>query len=262
MKIWVANENSYFFYILGNNGELYSFVANKLLSGNSTIATSAATLNFFKPSKVNLPIGEAAKIIKIDTDGRTIFAVTSAGNLYAWGIVKFDYGASAGASYGTTYECMFNDQTGITIVPNEYGHRTYYAYDPKLVKLPAGETKFVDVTAAFTNNFFICVSGVGYTLGYENNSGEGGVYGTPSNGYISYTNYQKTLAIENVSAVSIRSSGFATLVLDSSGKLWGFGDNVYCMSGGGYLCPKSLFTALPLMNGNLDPNNPRPQTVN
>ena len=60
----------------------------------------------------------------------------------------------------------------------------------------------------------------------------------------------------------LSSSGYSTLALDGDGKLWGFGRNDYCMTGAGYKAPSNISSALPLMNGNLDPNNPRPQTVN
>ena len=262
-KMWLANQrNGSSFFMLGNNGELYSFTSNQLLSGDSTVASSAATLNYFTPTKVNLPAGEASKVIKVDADIKTVFALTSDGKIYAWGRVKFDYGPSAGAAYGEINECMFNDQTGITTVPNVYAHRYYYAYNPKLVKLPAGETKFIDVSADDDTNHFLCESGTGYTLGYENRALEAGVLGANSSSFISYTDYQKTFAIEGINAIKISSDGYTSLVLDASGKLWGFGDNRYCMSGAGFNCPAYIATALPLMNGNLDPNNPRPQTVN
>lgn len=262
-KMWSANSNNgSSFYMQGNNGELYSFSSNKLLSGNSTVASSAATLDYFTPSKINLPAGEATKVIKVDADNKTVFALTSDGKIYAWGQVKFDYGASAGASYGEINECMFSDQTGIITVPNVYAHRYYYAYNPKLVKLPTGETKFTDVSADSQTNHFLCESGTGYTLGYEQYALEAGALGANSSSYISYTNYQKTYAIEGINAKNISSEGYSSLVLDASGKLWGFGDNRYCMTGAGFNCPAYISTALPLMNGNLDPNNPRPQTVN
>jgi len=262
-KIWGGNNGSLnSLFMLGNDGELYSFVSNRILTGNSTVATSASAHSPLTPVKVNLPTGEAAKVIKVDADVRSVYALTSDGNIYTWGTVRFDYGANPGPLYGMRLEGVLEDQTNVTIVTNGSGHRTYFAYNPKKLKLPTGETKFIDVTAANRTSHFICESGNGYVLGYEEYIGEGGSLGADNDSQISWVDYQKMYAIEGISVKNISSDGYASLVLDTDGKLWGFGDNRFCMTGAGFSCPQYISTALPLMNGNVDSRNPRPQTVN
>jgi alpha-tubulin suppressor-like RCC1 family protein len=263
-KIWQANENSYSLYMLGNDGNLYFTGTNNKLTGNASIASGTST-NAWGTNiiKVNLPAGEANKLVKVDAGNQTAFALTNEGKIYAWGKVRFDYGASAGSSYGTIYECMLNDDANITIEYNQYSHRTYYAYEPKIIKLPAGETSFIDVTAAATTNEFLCASGKAYVLGHETYVNEAGAFGVPSDSFVSYTNYQIIYALEPVANLrKINSAGYSTLAMDSDGKLWGFGDNRWCMTGAGFRCPETISTAVPLMNGNLDPRNPRPQPIN
>ena len=264
-KIWQGNERaSGSLYMLGNDGNLYSTGTLATTSGNSTVAAATSATTFgVNITKVNLPAGEAAKLVKVDTDWQTAFGLTSEGKIYTWGKVKFDYGAGADPNYyGTIYQCLLNDNTGVTTIYNG-SQRTYYAYDPVLIKLPTGETSFTDVTAADTTNQFLCSSGKSYVMGVQSYTNEAGALGTYSDNYKSYQDYQFVYALEYVANVKqINSAGYSTLALDADGKLWGYGDNRYCMSGAGYLCPQDISTALPLMNGNLDPNNPRPQTVN
>ena len=264
-KIWMGNERSgAYLFLMGNDGNLYSTGTQIENSGNATVATGTGSNTFATIiTKVNMPAGEAAKIVKVDSDDLSTFALTSEGKLYVWGKVANDFGAGATLpNYGTIYQCMFSDNTGVTTVANG-SWRDYYAYNPKLVKLPTGETSFIDVTAAVTTNEFLCSSGKAYVLGYQTYVNEAGAFGTPSSMYVSYTDYQIIYALEYVSNVKqLSSSGYSTLALDGDGKLWGFGRNDYCMTGAGYKAPSNISSALPLMNGNLDPNNPRPQTVN
>jgi alpha-tubulin suppressor-like RCC1 family protein len=242
-------------YMVGSDGQLYSTVWNKLLAGNPTAATGPAVTWGVTINKIDLPMAEVAKITKIDTEGRTVFALTNDGNIYAWGLVGY------GVSSPTLY-CKFSDNIGITTSGSNI-----YSYSPKLISLPSGETSFVDVTTGRRlSNFFLCTSGKSYTIGNTSQATgtyEDGTMNTDSSQGTQGNNYQPLYSLSAVPNLKqIYSPGYTTIASDTNGKLWVFGFDTLCMSGGAYKCMPIIPAALPLMNGNLDPNNPRPQTTN
>jgi alpha-tubulin suppressor-like RCC1 family protein len=253
-NLWMNIESSAMF-IKGSDGNIYGTGYQNphamLLGFTPASGVSLLTTNTWK--LIPFPAGESAKIVKMSAGFLNAFALTSEGKLYGWGL-----------SIDTV-----NDPVNVAKHVKYVTEPTYLTTPFKVNPLPAlvalpndGSTKFLDVVTGFSNlnNLFVTDKNNVFALGV----GDPGTF-TDQNITLRIFDYQVVLGLGATKIKDIEGGTPGFLARDINNKLWSFGGSgqqLGSLPGVSGFASVDWQFALPMLNGNFDKRNPRPQTVN
>ena len=205
--------------VVSTTGHVYAFGANDFAElGSSTSVSSTPT-----PTPVTLP-GESGPVTQVAAGQDYSFALTSTGQLYAWG----------DNSYG---------QLGAGTVQNDVA-------TPVLVSLPGENGMVTQVAAGGGQTLVVTASGQLYTFG-RNSYGQLGDSGNLGSGRATPT--LVTLSAGTGPVVQVAAGGTSSLALTATGRLYGFGINyegqLGLTTGFGTATPNPVPTLLTLGGG-------------
>jgi hypothetical protein len=188
-----------FSLVLTSTGQVYSFGGNLFGQLGTSTYSGTETPNS-TPTLVDLP-GASGPVIQIAAGGSSSFALTSTGQLFAFGV--------------NYYGQLGRNTNFVTNNPNPV---------PEIVSFPGGSTQITQISASPNHTLAVTTTGQLYAFGED-------IYGElgdaiPPEGYVDEP-ILVPMPDANEPVAQVAAGAYDSLVLTATGQLYAFGENAF-----------------------------------